>query len=310
MINFLKYRWLSALVSAFIFVAGVATYVYRVNTYGSAFNYSVEFTGGTEFLLKFDQSISASELKNIIDKAGWSGAAVRQFSDKNDELLVRVKDYSNDAKGLAEKMRSAIQESLGQGNTVSILQSEAVGPGVGAALRWQSARAVIIALLAMLLYIAIRFWSYSFAIGAVAALFHDAFVMLFVFMLLGREISVNVIGAILAVLGYSVNDTIVIFSQIRSNLKKMRGDSLDKIVNTSLNNTLRRTLLTSISTALTVGALFFLGGEALRDLSLALLVGIIFGTYSSIYIASPVMMLLYKKDKSPSGSPANARTAN
>ena len=128
-------------------------------------------------------------------------------------------------------------------------------------------------------------------------LFHDAILMLAVFLLFDREISVNVIGAILAVMGYSINDTIVIFSQIRDNAKKMSHDSLKTIVNVSLNQTLRRTLLTSISTGLAVVSMLVLGGEALRDFSLALLVGIIVGTYSSIYIASPVMMLLDRGSK-------------
>lgn len=293
MIDFLKYRVLYALLSASILIGGLGFYFYKVKTYGHAFNYSIDFTGGTQVLLKFEQPIAAEELKDILTKEGWSGASLRQFSEKN-EFLVRAKEVSTDAQGLAERMVKAIQSHLKEGNKVTILQSESVGQSVGAQLRWQSIRAVVIALIAMLLYIAFRFWSFSFAFGAVVALFHDAFVMLLVFLLFNREISINVIGAILAVLGYSINDTIVIFSQIRSNLQKMKNASLNQVVNTSLNQTFRRTILTSLSTALTVGSLFFLGGEALRDFSLALLVGIIFGTYSSIYIASPVMMLLYK----------------
>lgn len=297
MINFLKYRWLSALFSLSIFIGGLGLYFYKVQKTGSAFNYSVDFTGGTQFLLKFEKPVQASQVKEFLEKEGWTGVAIRQFSEK-DELLVRVKEFSNDAQGLSEKVQQAIQGQIGQENKITILQTEAVGPGVGSELRWQSMRAVIIALAAMLLYVAFRFWSFSFALGAVVALFHDAFVMLLVFMLFNREISISVIAAILAVLGYSINDTIVIFSQIRNNIRKMPHHSLYQIVNTSLNSTLRRTILTSFSTALTVAALFFLGGEALRDFSLALLVGIVFGTYSSIYIASPIMMLLYKEKAS------------
>ena len=134
--------------------------------------------------------------------------------------------------------------------------------------------------------------------GAVAALFHDAVVMLAMFLFFDREISTNVICAILAVLGYSINDTIVIFSRIRENLKSMRGTPLRDIINASLNHTLKRTLLTSISTGLPVGVMLIFGGEALFDISFALLIGIVFGTYSSIYIASPIMMLLYKTKES------------
>jgi preprotein translocase subunit SecF len=209
---------------------------------------------------------------------------------------VRVKETDKDIKDLAEDMRQNLQQSLSD-NKVEILQSEVVGAGVGAVLRWKSIRAVAISLVLMLFYIAWRFWSFAYAIGAVIALLHDALVMLAVFLFLDREISINVIGAILAVLGYSINDTIVIFSKIRENAAKMRNIPMYDVVNISLNETLRRTLLTSISTALTVGAMFVLGGEALRDFSLALLVGIFFGTYSSIYMASPIMLFFNKETR-------------
>jgi preprotein translocase subunit SecF len=150
----------------------------------------------------------------------------------------------------------------------------------------------------MLLYIAGRFWSLGFAVGSVIALIHDALIMLSIFILFDREISITVIGAILAVIGYSINDTIVIFSQIRENLNNtLKRSSIYDIVNVSLNQTMRRTLLTSFSTALTVIAILVLGGEALRSFALALLVGIIFGTYSSIYIASPIVMWFYRDKK-------------
>lgn len=207
--------------------------------------------------------------------------------------MVRVKDFSNDIQGIADRLRSEIKAEIGE-TTISIEQTEAVGPGVGESLRWNSVWAVIYAMIAMLAYVAIRFWSFGFAFGAVMALAHDALVMLAVFLFFGREISVNVIGAILAILGYSVNDTIVIFSRIRDNMKTEGGHTLTYIVNHSINQTLTRTILTSITTAMTVGSMFIFGGEALRDFSLALLVGIVFGTYSSVYIASPVMMLFHR----------------
>jgi preprotein translocase subunit SecF len=193
-------------------------------------------------------------------------------------------------------MRNTLAEQL-PGYQVTIEQSDAVGSGVGESLRMKSFYAVLIALIAMLIYIAFTFWSWAYAIGAIVALFHDASVILLLFALFDFEISVNVIGAILAVLGYSINDTIVIFSQIRENRGTMGGSSLYDIVNVSLNQTLRRTILTSVSTAIPVSIMYFFGGEALKDFSFALLVGIIFGTYSSIYIASPIMMLLTPQAK-------------
>lgn len=292
MIDFLKYRWLMGVYSIVILVSFIGVSLYKHYHYGSAFSYSVEFTGGTQVLLKFEKDVSPNAVRDIIHANGWAGAITRDFSST--EILVRVKEFSNDSQGLANRIRETVQQAIPD-NQVTILQSEAVGPGIGKTLRSQSIKAIIIALIAMLAYIALRFWSFAFAVGAVVALFHDAIVMLAAFLFLDREISINVIGAILAVLGYSINDTIVIFAQIRENIKKMGSVALSEVVNISLNQTFRRTLLTSFSTALTVGSMFFLGGEALRDFSLALLIGIIFGTYSSIYIASPVMMLLYRK---------------
>jgi len=169
-----------------------------------------------------------------------------------------------------------------------------VGASVGAVLRWKSIYAVVISLVFMLLYIAWRFWSFAYAAGAVIALLHDALVMLAVFLFFNREISIYTIGAILAVLGYSINDTIVIFSQIRQNVARMISTPMYEIVNLSLNQTQRRTILTSAATPQTVAVMFLLGGEVLRDFSLVILVGIFFGTYSSIYMASPIMLFFYK----------------
>jgi preprotein translocase subunit SecF len=296
MINFVKYRMTTALVSVLLIGSFFGFAIYKKQTTGEVFRYSVDFTGGAQVLLRFSQPVSMLAVKDILDKAGWDGAALREFS--SDEILVRIKldQVSKELGQVGELVQSAVQAGLPD-TQVTVLQSESVGPEVGETLRGKSLKAVLLALLAMLAYIALRFWSFGFALGAVVALFHDAILMLAVFLLFDREISVNVIGAILAVMGYSINDTIVIFSQIRDNAKKMSHDSLNKVVNVSLNQTLRRTLLTSISTGLTVGAMFVLGGEALRDFSLALLVGIVVGTYSSIYIASPVMMLLNRESR-------------
>ncbi len=296
MINFVKYRMVTAIVSLALISSFLGFALYKRQTTGEVFRYSVDFTGGAQVLLRFNQPVSSLAIKDILDKHGWEGAAIREFADN--EILVRVKleEVEKELGSVAERMQAAIQESM-DGVQVTILQSDAVGPGVGEALRGKSIRAVVLALLAMLLYIALRFWSFGFALGAVMALFHDALLMLAAFMFLNRDISVNVIGAILAVMGYSINDTIVIFSRIRDNLVKLPHESLNAVVNISINQTLRRTILTSISTGLPVGAMLLLGGEALRDFSIALLVGIIIGTYSSIYIASPVMMLLYRGRK-------------
>lgn len=296
MIDFVRYWLVAASVSLLLILGFLGYAVYKKQITGEIFRYSVDFTGGAQILLKFSKPVSSLALQSILDQHGWEGAVLREFGEN--EILIRIKvdDVVKELGTIAERMQQVIQSAMPDVE-VKILQSESVGPGVGETLRGKSIRAVVIALIAMLIYIALRFWSFGFALGAVIALFHDALLVLATFLFLNREISINVIGAILAVLGYSINDTIVIFSQIRDNFKTMSHESLNKIVNVSINQTLRRTLLTSFSTGLTVAAMLILGGEALRDFSLALLVGIIVGTYSSIYIASPIMMLFYRGSK-------------
>jgi len=292
MINFLKYRTITALSSLGLIIAFGGVALYRYQTRGSVYTYSVDFTGGTQVLFKFDKPVDSGLIRQIVVDKGWPSASTREFGEN--EVLVRVKEFEGDTVGLGERMRTAIQQEMPD-NAVRTLQTESVGSGVGADLRGKSFYAVAVALLFMLGYIAMRFWSFAFATGAVVASAHDALMMLAVFLFLDREISINFIAAVLTALGYSLNDTIVIFSQIREFMRKRKGISLEEIVNDSLNYTLRRTILISISTGLPVIVMLLFGGEALQDFSLALLIGIIFGTYSSVYVASPIMMLLQPK---------------
>jgi len=294
MIDFLRVRYITACFSLLLFLGFIGVAVHRYQQRGSVFSYSIDFTGGTQVLMKFDKPVSAVRVREIIEQAGWPGAVTREFSVQ--EVLIRVKEFVNDAQGLSERMKQAIMAQLPE-YQITVVQSDAVGSGVGESLRMKSLYAVLVALIAMLMYIAFTFWSWAYATGAVVALFHDACVILFAFVLFDFEISVNVIGAILAVLGYSINDTVVIFSQIRENSNTMGGSSLYDIVNVSLNQTLRRTILTSLATAIPVLIMYCFGGEALRDFAFALMIGIVFGTYSSIYIASPIMMLLTQKNR-------------
>lgn len=292
MIDFLKYRMVCGIFSALIMLSFAGLFFYKKSTRGQAFTYSVEFTGGTQVLLKFDKPITNAQLVDLLNKQGLHGVTTREFSSQ--EFLIRIKEFSNDPSGLAERIKNDLEKELPD-TQISILKVDSIGESIGSALSWNSIKAVVIGLILMLLYIAFRFWSFAYATGAIVALAHDAIVILLFFMLFDKEISMNVIGAIMAVLGYSINDTIVIFARIRENARNIKNMSMERIVNLSINQTLRRTILTSFATTLVVLALIILGGEALRDLALALLIGIIFGTYSSIYIASPVMLLLYKE---------------
>lgn len=292
--DFLKYRSWCFVFSLLIFSVFLGGIFYKRSTRGSAFIYSVDFTGGTQVLLGFSQSISSEEVIAQLEAQGLTGTTAREFSDS--EVLVRVKDFEADAKGLGERIKSTLEEKL-ENQVVTIKQTDSVGAGVGSELRRNSFWAVVISLIGMLLYIGWRFQSLAFAVGSVVALLHDAIVILAFVLWFDYEISLNIIGAVLFILGYSINDTIVIFSRIRENLAHMKNVTVETVVNTSINDTLRRTILTSIATLLVVVSLLVFGGEALRTLALALFIGMIFGTYSSIYIASPVMLLLNNRTR-------------
>lgn len=294
MVNFLKYTKLCFLFSFSIVALFLGTYIYKYYTHGgTAFNYSVDFTGGTQLLLKFNKDIKSSEINSILEKKGYKGILIREFSSK--EFIIRIKETSSDVKQLGEKISNILEQKLNV--KINIEQIDSISSSMGQTLRTNSIYAVLISLICMLFYVAIRFRSFAFAAGALAALFHDSIVILAYLLLFNKEVNVNVIGAILVVLGYSINDTIVIFSQIRDNIKNMPDKSIEEITNIALNKTLGRTIKTTISTALVVISLVIFGGQTLSDLSIALLIGIIFGTYSSIYLASPIMIMLYKKSK-------------
>ncbi|MDP3788604.1 MAG: protein translocase subunit SecF [Candidatus Chromulinivorax sp.] len=287
MVHFSQYRIQSALLSLLLISAGVVAYIYN-----GGFRYSVDFTGGTDIRMRFEKPENTAVIQKAISDE-WKGT-VYNILDAN-EIIIRVQDTPETTEHLDEKIQATV-DAVSTDNPGTILQINSLSSAVGDALRYSSLKAILIALLLMLLYIAMRF-QFAFAFGAVVALFHDAVTVLAVFLLINREISVDVVGALLAVLGYSINDTIVIFAQIKKNLKAMKGKPLAVIVDTSINQTMRRTLLTSIATAIVVGSMFAFGGESIRSLSLAILLGIIFGTYSSVFIASSIMMCFYKEEK-------------
>lgn len=286
-IDFLKYRYLAAFFSCALLAAGIAGYVYR-----GGFLYSVDFTGGTQVLFKFDKTVGSEQLKTALAKEGWGDVAVRELGDS--DVAVRVKDFTTDVAALAQKLKTSLEKEL-TGVVVTLQEASAVGPAAGQMIFLNSLLMTGLVLLLMLAYIAWRFWSFSYGMGAVIAIFHDAVAILTVFVCMDMEISPTVICAMLAMIAYSINDTIIIFSRIRENVAKEKGKSLEVLVNESINQTLRRTLLTSFATSLAAGSLFVFGGEALKSLSLSFLIGIVIGTYSSIYIASPVMLALRRR---------------
>jgi len=287
MFHFSQYRAQSALLSLLLISAGVTAYIYN-----GGFQYSVDFTGGTDIRMRFDQPENTAEIRKAIHDE-WKGTVLNMVN--LNEIIIRIQDTPETVEFLDQKIQATVN-AVSPDNPGTIIQKNSLSSSVGDSLRYSSIKAIILSLLLMLLYIAFRF-QFAFAIGAVLALFHDALTVLAVFLLINREISIDVVGAILAVLGYSINDTIIIFTQIRKNLKALKGQPLDVIVDTSINQTLKRTILTSMSTAIVVGSMFIFGGDTIRSLSLAILLGVIFGTYSSVFIASSIMMYFYKEEK-------------
>lgn len=285
-IDFLKYRFFALAVSILFLVAGIFGYFVK-----GGFKYNIDFSGGAEIRVAFQKSVSIDKFRKALSKTGWQDSVIQNIANSDKEYIVKVGiGQLKDVEDLENKFSSDIKLSI-LDNKMKVENIEWVGAEVGKGMQWDAVKAVLLSLIILLLYIAIRY-KYDFAMGAVAALIHDILAVLVMILFLGEPISLNVLAAILAILGYSLNDTIVIYSRVRENFKKMQGASLRRVINTSINQTLTRTLLTSFSTLLAVGSIFILGGESLRSFSLVMILGIIFGTYSSVYIASPVMMLL------------------
>ncbi|MBI2344574.1 protein translocase subunit SecF [Candidatus Dependentiae bacterium] len=284
--NFLKYSVPSVLLTLVIIGAGIVGYVTK-----GGFKYSVDFAGGTELRVRFQKPIDTEAVKKIVHD-DWQGTVYSVVGSP--ELIIRVHQAPDQVANLDKQLLASL-DRVSPDNPAEVLQIMSISRTISDNLWAEWLKAIIIALALLTLYLSISF-KFAFALGAVIALAHDALIVLACFILLDKEISIDFIGAIMAVLGYSINDTIIVFSRIRHNMKKLHSESLYDIVNISVNERLRRTILTSFATALVVLSMFIFGGDTIRDFSLVILLGIIFGTFSSIYIASPIMMLFMKKN--------------
>jgi preprotein translocase subunit SecF len=246
--------------------------------------YGIDFTGGTSLHLKFEKPISIGEVRAILSGIGLGSSEIKGFAAGN-ELLIRLPQQDN-IEAITEQAMNEIARKQ-QDNPVELLSKETVGPRIGSELRSDTIKAIIISLVLLLIYISWRF-EFKFAMGAIIALFHDVLITLGFFSMLNLEVSLSIVAAFLTIIGYSLNDTIVVFDRIRENLKVLRREDYPTIFNISINQTLSRTILTSLTTLFVTVVLFFFGGEVIRDFSLALTIGITIGTYSSIFIASPI----------------------
>ena len=255
-------------------------------------NFGIDFKGGTLIELRSsDSKISISSLRNNLNQMNLGDVSVKNFGNDNDFL---IKFENSEKSNVIEEIKVNLDKSFG--NNFDFRRVENVGPKVSAELLRSGVIAISVALFLMLIYIWIRF-EWQFSLGAIAALFHDVIVTLGLFSFLNLEINLSIVAAVLTIVGYSMNDTVVIFDRVRENLRKYSDIKIFELTNISINETLSRTLITSITTLLALFSIFFFGGEILKGFSLAMIFGVIFGTYSSIYIANTVLVRLNVSQK-------------
>ncbi len=283
-INFMGQRRLATIFSFVLLVASVASLAVK------QLNWGLDFTGGTLVEVHYDDSADLAAIRGALETEGYAGAVVVSFGTDQDVLIRLPQGYSDKEGGrLMEKLQGHYD------GEVELRRIEFVGPQVGDELREQGGLAMLVALGLVMIYIAFRF-QFKFAVGAVAALIHDVVVVLGFFSITGAEFDLTVLAAVLAVIGYSLNDTIVVADRIRENFRKVRGEGPEGIINLSLTETLERTLITSLTTIFVLIALAYFGGEMIHGFAMALLVGVGIGTYSSIYVAANILMMM-KVDK-------------
>jgi preprotein translocase subunit SecF len=280
-IDFLAWRRVALIFSTIILIVSVSSLFLK------ELNYGLDFTGGTLVELSYPDSANISEIRETLVNGGFVGAQVANFGSSK-EVLIKLPGTVSDSLG-SEIVTLLGSVSLNQ--EIDLRRIEYVGPQIGSELRDDGGTAMLIALAFMMLYIAFRFQS-MFAGAAVIALVHDVIIVVGIFSLIEIEFDLTVLAALLAVIGYSLNDTIVVSDRIRENIRSMESDSTEEIINTSLNQTLGRTLITSLTTLLVLFSLYLLGGELIKNFALALIFGVIIGTYSSIYIAANALVMM------------------
>ncbi|HXV20426.1 MAG TPA: protein translocase subunit SecF [Desulfuromonadales bacterium] len=281
--DFVGKRNIAIIASCLLILAGIVSLVVKG---GPA--YGIDFAGGTLVQIKFTQDTSAGQIREALQDLDLRGVTIQQFGTQANEFLVRTQESSASLEGLSSKVQASLEKSYGAGK-VEVRRTEMVGPQVGKDLRNQGVQALLVAIAGMLVYVSFRF-EFRFGVGAVIALAHDVLVTLAAFSLLNREIDLTVVAAFLTIIGYSVNDTVVICDRIRENRGKHPKEGLIPLINRSINETLSRTIMTSGVTLLAVLALYFLGGSVIQNFALAMLIGMVAGVYSTIFIASPVII--------------------
>ena len=284
-IDFISKQKITGFLSIALIVAGIASLIMKGGPL-----LSIDFTGGTVAQVKFEKPVELGQLRETLSDYGFKGAEIVEFGSP-DEILIKTQ-FSGSSSEISEKLTLAL------GNSFTLRRVESVGPKIGKELQTDALKAIGLALLLILIYITFRFDRY-YALGSVMALIHDVLITLGVFSLLDYEINLSIIAAFLTIVGYSLNDTIVVFDRIRENIPKFMKKTLNDVVNISLNETLNRTVVTSLTTMMVVVILFLWGGKVINLFAFALIIGVFVGTYSSLFVASPVMAYFEKRSAGP-----------
>jgi len=299
-INFIGHRMIAVCIS----LAVIAISIISLIMHGGP-NYGVDFEGGTQIQVKLVQDMNIEDLRKLVDELNLGSASVQRLGPKGTkDYIIKFKISTSEMEGLQDKISQRATEKYGK-EALEISQVVMVGPKVSGEMRQKGFWAIIMAMIGILIYVTWRF-EIKYASGAILALVHDVVITLGIFSILSKEITLPIIAAFLTIIGYSLNDTIIVFDRIRENLRQRRKEGFDQIINSSINQTLSRTILTSGTTMLVVLSLYLFGGYGdIHEFSFALIIGVLVGTYSSIYVASPTLIFwenritpLFEKAKS------------
>ena len=285
-IDFMGWKSVSFTFSSILIILGLVGLV-QIGR-GKA-NLGIDFIGGTTVQLGFKEHIPIDKARAALEKSGFQGGTIQEVGEGGNKILIRLRE----SEGASDKVQSIFKQEF-PNDPFEVVSIEEIGPVIGQALKQQSLWAITISIIGIVIYVAFRF-QFKFGVAAAIATVHDVLAVLGVFYVLHKEINLLIITALLTLAGYSLTDTVVVFDRIRENLKRNRRDPLPKLVNDSINEVLSRTIITSLTVVLVLVPLVIFGGEVLHDFSLALLMGVIVGTYSSVFVASPVLVVWHTK---------------
>lgn len=290
-IDFIGMRKVSALISGILVFIGLIGLFQIVSGSG---NLGIAFVGGTAVQLKFDNHLNIEEARAALENGGIMGADLQEITSEN-KLLIRIKEKESIDNKIADKIINIFRNEI-SGNSFLVESTSEIGPSIGKKLKRDTLMAIGFSLLGIIFYIALRF-EFHFGLAAAVATIHDVIVVVGIMFLMNKEFTILTVTALLTLAGYSITDTVVIFDRIRENMKKRRGTTLTDNINRAINDVLGRTIVTSFTTLLVLSSLFFFGGEVLHDFALALILGVVIGNYSSLFVASPLVVLWSKKGK-------------